>query len=57
MNIEGIKIFEHEFITSQYAGDAFIYIQPNEKSSCGSMKLLDRFKLLYGLRINRKKKL
>ena len=55
MNIEGIKIFEHEFITSQYAGDAFIYIQPNEKSSCGSMKLLDRFKLIYGLKINIKK--
>ena len=54
-DIKGIMVYDKEVKLSQYADDTTIYLRGDRESLCGVMRVLDWFKKISGLAINRDK--
>ena len=51
-NVKGINITKKEFLLSQYADDAQIFLDGSEQSLRGALSVIDLFYAISGLKIN-----
>ena len=51
-NVKGISINRKEFLLSQYADDTQIFLDGTEKSLQETLRVLDNFYVISGLKIN-----
>ena len=54
-DIKGIMVYDKEVKLSQYADDTTIYLRGDRESRCGVMRVLEWFRKVSGLSINRDK--
>ena len=54
-DIKGIMVYDREVKLSQYADDTTIYLRGDRESLCGVMRVLEWFRKVSGLSINRDK--
>ena len=54
-DIKGIIVYDKEVKLSQYADDTSIYLRGDRESLCGVMRVLEWFRKVSGLAINRDK--
>ena len=54
-DIRGIKVFDNEVKLSTYADDTTLYLNADKESLSGAMRVLDWFKKISGLGINKEK--
>ena len=54
-DVRGIKVFDEGVKQSQNADDTIVYLHADKESLSGVMQVLDWFKIIYGLGINKEK--